>query len=226
MSCVIEEKAPQPASRIDPAPPPGVRLVLAAQAGDRNALCTLFERHRRNVFATALRYMHDHGEAQELCQEIFLRVMRKIGQLSNPYCFAAWLHSIAERMALNRAARRRRDVSLSRQLAEQVSSPQGSPLGAVLANERRAQVRRALRKLSPLDRRTLLAFYFLGLSVRQMSRRFEVPEGTIKRRLHEARKRLARQLARLGLGTGKQAKPLARNDTHRAESAGRLGVPC
>lgn len=215
MPCLIEEQRPQAVLPPSAAAPPAVRLVLDAQAGDRSALCTLFERHRRSVFATALRYVRDDGEAQELCQEVFLRVMRKIGQLSNPHCFGAWLHSIAERMALNHAVRRRHLMSLSPELVEQASSLQGSPLGNVLANERRVQVRRGLRRLSALDRRTLLAYYFLGMSVRQMSRRFHVPEGTIKRRLHEARKRLARQLGRMGLPL-----PVSAQQPRRGRTAG------
>jgi RNA polymerase sigma-70 factor (ECF subfamily) len=69
-----------------------------------------------------------------------------------------------------------------------------TPLDAALANERAVQVRGGLARLGDLDRHTLEAFYVRGESLSQMSASFEAPIGTIKRRLHVARKRLARQL--------------------------------
>jgi RNA polymerase sigma-70 factor (ECF subfamily) len=65
----------------------------------------------------------------------------------------------------------------------------------MLDAESRAQVRSGLDQLSELDRTTLMAFYFDGQSLLEMSDQFRTPVGTIKRRLHVARKRLARQLA-------------------------------
>jgi len=64
----------------------------------------------------------------------------------------------------------------------------------VLANERATQVRGGLARLGELDRHTLEAFYVRGQSLSEMSESFAAPIGTIKRRLHVARKRLARQL--------------------------------
>ena len=72
-----------------------------------------------------------------------------------------------------------------------------TPLGNVLASEERSRVRAGLRRLRKLDRQTLEAFYVRGRSLAEMSDDFESPVGTIKRRLHVARKRLARELAEL-----------------------------
>ena len=72
---------------------------------------------------------------------------------------------------------------------------QRTPLGDMLDEESRAQVHSGLDRLSTLDRATLVAFYFDGRSLNEMSDEFRTPVGTIKRRLHVARKRLARELA-------------------------------
>jgi RNA polymerase sigma-70 factor (ECF subfamily) len=69
-----------------------------------------------------------------------------------------------------------------------------TPLANVLAVERCAQLREGLRRLGELDRQTLEAFYVDGRSLQQMSGDFQAPLGTIKRRLHVARKRLAKQV--------------------------------
>src|SRR5689334_20075721 len=78
-------------------------LVRAAQDGDREAFGVLVERYQQAVYHTALRQVRDHGEAQELTQEVFVQALRKIGQLRTPECFGGWLRSITKRLAINRA---------------------------------------------------------------------------------------------------------------------------
>ena len=68
---------------------------------------------------------------------------------------------------------------------------------SALASERQSQVRAGLRQLGELDRDTLVAFYVEGQSLIEMSEEFRSPVGTIKRRLHVARKRLAKHLEEL-----------------------------
>ena len=72
-----------------------------------------------------------------------------------------------------------------------------TPLNLALEAERRTQVHAGLRRLGDLDRDTLVAFYVEGQSLIQMSDSFDSPVGTIKRRLHVARKRLAKELETL-----------------------------
>ncbi len=172
-------------------------LVRAAQNGDRRAFEALFERYHRAVYVTVLRRLDNEAEAQELCQEVFIQAMRKIGQLRDPLCFGGWVRSIANRMAINRAVRARRTVALESEQAEPSYAGQETPLDEVLAQEQRDQVRVGLNRLSEMDRDTLVAFYFRGRSLVEMSDEFDSPVGTIKRRLHVARKRLAKELSAL-----------------------------
>ena len=170
-----------------------VRLVSAAQQGDREAFGRLFEQFQRAVYGIAFRRLGNHAEAQEVCQEVFIQAMRKIAQLRDPRCFAGWLRSMASRMSLNRAVRGPRMPVMP--AAFEVACPaQQTPLGDILDAECRAQVHSGLDRLSTLDRETLVAFYFDGRSLIEMSDQFRTPVGTIKRRLHVARKRLAREL--------------------------------
>jgi RNA polymerase sigma-70 factor (ECF subfamily) len=171
-----------------------VRLVSAAQQGDREAFGRLFEQFQRAVYAVALRRLGDHAEAQEVCQDVFIQAMRKIGQLRDPRCFAGWLRSMASRMSLNRAVRGPR-MPVVPETLEVACRDQQTPLGDILDAECRAQVHSGLDRLSTSDRETLVAFYFDGRSLIEMSDQFRTPVGTIKRRLHVARKRLARELA-------------------------------
>jgi RNA polymerase sigma-70 factor (ECF subfamily) len=169
-------------------------LVAAAQAGDRDAFGELATRFEPMVYAIAMRRLGNHSEAQELCQEVLVKAMQKIEQLKIPAAFGGWLRSITVRMAINRQVRRAPVVATEPQVLDATCVESYTPLDAALARERATQVRGGLARLGDLDRHTLEAFYVRGESISQMSASFEAPIGTIKRRLHVARKRLARQL--------------------------------
>jgi len=174
-----------------------VSLVLAAQQGDRDAFGQLALRYERLVYAIALRRLGNHAEAQEVCQEVLVKAMQKLNQLREPECFGGWLRAVAARMAINRAVRRAPAIATEPQAMDAQCVESETPLTAALANERQKQVRAGLGRLGRLDRDTLLAFYVQGQSLLEMSDRFESPVGTIKRRLHVARKRLAKELEEL-----------------------------
>jgi RNA polymerase sigma-70 factor (ECF subfamily) len=169
-------------------------LVDAAQAGDREAFGELVTRFEGMVYAIAFRRLGNHAEAQELSQEVFVKAMQKIEQLQAPAAFGGWLRSITVRMAINRLVRRAPLLTAEPQSLESSCVDADTPLDAALAKERAAQVRGGLARLGQMDRSTLEAFYVRGQSLAQMSTSFAAPIGTIKRRLHVARKRLAREL--------------------------------
>ena len=108
--------------------------------------------------------------------------------------FGAWIQSIARRMAINRAMRRAPDRSAEPSVLDAARADERTPLCNVLAGERHAHVHAALRRLRKLDRDTLESFYVDGSSLLEMCEAFRAPLGTIKRRLHVARKRLAKEV--------------------------------
>ncbi len=172
-------------------------LVRAAQDGDRDAFGLLFEKFQPHVFAIAMRRLGDHSEAQELCQDVFIQAMQKVDQLRTPEAFGGWLRSITVRMAINRVVRRGPDIPTEPTTLEGTCVEKTTPLSFAMANEQEAQLRAGLRRLRTLDRRTLVAFYVKGQSLLEMSDEFDAPLGTIKRRLHVARKRLAKEVESL-----------------------------
>lgn len=174
-----------------------VNLVLASQNGDRAAFGELFQRYERHVFAVAMRRLGDFNDAQELAQEVFIKAMDKIAQLRQPECFGGWLRSITHRMAINMQIRQSRGVSTEPEYMEANCIDEASPDERLIESERDAQLHEGLDNLREMDRQTLEAFYVRGQSLNEMSDEFDAPLGTIKRRLHVARKRLAREVAEL-----------------------------
>ncbi|MCG6156747.1 RNA polymerase sigma factor [Rubinisphaera margarita] len=173
-----------------------IQLVQEAQAGSRAAFGELVREFEGSVFAVVMKRLRNSAEAAEVTQEIFLRAMRKIDQLREPERFVGWLHRIAVRLSINHAVRRPPESAQSPEMFAGVGETRGSePWEGLIASEQAVQLREGIDKLRPLDRETLMAFYFQGQSLQEMSDHFSSPVGTIKRRLHTARHRLREQLA-------------------------------
>ena len=172
-------------------------LILLAQEGDREAFGRLVLRFEKDVFAIVLRRLRNRSEALEVTQDVFIQVMRKLPQLREWERFPGWLRQIAIRMSINRAVRRPLETARGPETMAAIESAPGNPLESLMRTEAAGQVRGCLDRLRELDRRTLIAFYFEGHTLKEMSDEFDSPIGTIKRRLHTARNRLREELGEL-----------------------------
>ena len=171
-------------------------LVGRAQDGDRSAFGQLVEQYQRTVYAVCLARLGNASEASELTQDVFLHVMNRLDQVREPERFAGWLRQVAARMAINRVTRRVPPPSVESEILEGAASSmhRDDPLEGLISRERASRLWEGLGRLKPLDRETLVAFYIHGQSLIEMSDRLDAPVGTIKRRLHTARKRLKAEL--------------------------------
>jgi RNA polymerase sigma-70 factor (ECF subfamily) len=171
-------------------------LVERAHAGDRAAYGELVERFGPTVYAIALARLRNPTDAQELAQEVFLHALTKLAQLRDPQCFAGWLRQITVRMAINRLTRGLPLAKVEDEVLDNTQAAGLAPLEELVKAEQATELYRALERLKPVDRATLVAFYLRGRTLKQMAREFETPVGTIKRRLHVARNRLKKVLQR------------------------------
>ncbi|MCA9192981.1 MAG: sigma-70 family RNA polymerase sigma factor [Planctomycetales bacterium] len=170
-------------------------LVHSAQTGDRDAQSQLYARYHGSALALAFRKLGNWDEAEELVQDVFIHAFDRLDQLRVAEAFGGWLRQIVRRMAINRMTRNRPVYSLEGEVLESMDVQGASPLEDVLYVEQSEQVRLGLARLGDMDRQTLEAFYLSGQTLVEMAEVFEAPIGTIKRRLHVARKRLAREMA-------------------------------
>lgn len=167
------------------------QLVALAQDGDRDAMGELFERYQPTIVALAMRRVRNTHEAEELAQDVFIQAMQKVSQLRVPEAFGGWLRQIVHRMAINRVTRGRLSIACDPETLEATCAHGDSPDNAAEDREQADAVRSGLTRLGEIDQQTLRAFYLQGQTLIEMSDRFDAPVGTIKRRLHTARKRLA-----------------------------------
>jgi RNA polymerase sigma-70 factor (ECF subfamily) len=170
-----------------------VALVTRAQHGDRQAYSVLYEHFYPRVHTLARAYLRDTSAAQELAHDVLVQAFVKLQQLRYCAAFPGWLRQMTARMAMHRLSRGSRHAVVVTALRHEATTD-SSPLERLLSDERLEQVRQSLQRLTPLDRDTLLAFYYHGQSLAMISQQAAAPLGTIKRRLHTARQRLRHEL--------------------------------
>ena len=171
-------------------------LVERAQDGDRAAFGDLVEQFQPTVYAVCLNRLGNPSEALEMTQEVFLHVMKRLDQLREPERFAGWLRQVAARMAINRATRRVPPSSVESEVLEGAGASlrRDDPLDGLIRRERASRLWAGIGRLKSLDRETLISFYIQGQSLLEIAERNDAPVGTIKRRLHTARRRLKAEL--------------------------------
>ena len=166
-----------------------VALVNQAQTGDRDAFNVLVKRFEGSVIAGAMKRVSDYNEAQDLAQDVFMHAWKKLPQLKDARCFAGWLRRITHRMAINRLTRGTR-INGDPELMEQAEGRAANPSHEMERVESVAFLQAGLGQLKGIDRDVLEAFYLQGRSLKKIATELDVPVGTVKRRLHTARKRL------------------------------------
>ncbi len=171
-------------------------LVLRAQAQDREAFGELVVRTQSFVEAVARKRVRNQHDVAELVQDVFLHAMRKIHQLREPACLLGWLRQITIRLAINRGTRRALVKTIDCEILAESAGRDESPADEFESAESRSEIREAIGRLKPIDRDVLIAFHLQERSVASIAQEFEIPVGTVKRRLHVARKRLEECLTR------------------------------
>lgn len=156
-------------------------LLRRIAARDPAALASLYDRYAPLVYGLARRIVRDDGQAEDLVQEVFLRVWYRPEVYDRGRgTFRAWLLSVAHHLAVDVLRRRRREVSYQDKLAGPGTT---DPIEAAVDQIEGAAVRSLLGRLPADQRRVIELAYFEGLTQREIAERLGEPLGTVKTRL-------------------------------------------
>jgi len=159
-------------------------LVSAARAGDLAAFERLMRQHERLVLATALRLTGRMEDAQDVSQEVFLKLHRNLGKLERAENVAAWLY----RVTVNRCHDlRRRKPEVGLEEAGEVASEAADPQQATAEEERRRALTLSLRLLSEKERAALVLRDLEGLSTAEVAEALGSSEATVRSQVAKAR---------------------------------------
>ena len=176
-------------------------LVLHMQEGSLEALGLLYDRYRQMVFRTALAITGDREAANDLLQDVFLRLYRFADHIDPQRPLEPWLYRMTANLAYTWVKRRQRWLRPLEDLMDWIAGAgKDTPHEAAELNDDWRELQEALLSL-PIQQRLVIVLYYLNdLSLHEISDILDIPTGTVKSRLHYGRITLKKRLGLLGDG--------------------------
>ena len=176
-------------------------LIQRCLQGDELAWDTIVRRYRRKVFNVAYTFVGRHEEAEDLTQDIFLKIFKSLGTFDRRANFQTWLISVSRNLCIDhyRSVRQERRT-IDRQVDPNELSPvshEPGPIAALEQQDRVALLREALAALPEPLRTAVLMRDIQELTYQEIADRLRLPEGTVKSRINRGRTELARQIRRM-----------------------------
>jgi len=181
--------------------------VARAQRGDESAFETLFRQNKQRVYALCLRMIGNTAEAEELTQEAFLQVFRKLHTFRGESAFSTWLHRLSVNTVLMRLRKKTLTVTpleddSTGDESDEPRKEYGAPDLALTGSIDRLHLERAIAQLPPGYRQMFLLHDVQGYEHHEIAEMLGVSIGNSKSQLHKARMRLRQLLHE----TGRQAE--------------------
>ena len=192
-------------------------LIERCLAGDERAWDRIVTLYWRRVFNVAYKFVGRHDQAEDLAQEIFLKIFKALGTFDRRANFQTWLVSVSRNLCIDhyRSVRKERELMDRSVDAEDLSPASREPdaLAALERSYRRTLLHRALAQLPDTLRTAVLMRDIQEQSYREIADRLDLPEGTVKSRINRGRHELARQIRRLTSEAERRGgQPAARSD--------------
>lgn len=174
-------------------------LVAQAADGDRAAFRALVERHRGLVYRVAFQYAGNHHDADDIAQDVFLKVYRSLPGFRRDAQFTSWLYRIAMNACIDHGRRRQPagvpiDAAADAERTWEVVADDPPPDARAYAVELKQAIHSAVDRLPPQQRVIFTMRHFEGMKLCDIAEFLGVAEGTVKRQLHAAVHRLRHAL--------------------------------
>jgi RNA polymerase sigma-70 factor (ECF subfamily) len=180
-----------------------MRWVLLAQAGDQEALAALFKVIQDPLYRCIVALVGEHSLAEDILQEVFLKIFRKLRWLREPGLLRPWVYRIASREAFRWLKKKRRWVQLVSEDADLEAIP-ALPAHEEFARELVEKLPQLLANASPASRAVFVLHYWEEMSLEETADVLGVAVGTVKSRLAYGLDRLRRTLGEQGVYYGRE----------------------
>ena len=189
-------------SQYQPAQAPTVdELIERCLGGDQHAWEQIVQTHWRKVFNVAYKFVGKHDEAEDLTQDIFLKIFKSLGSFDRRANFQTWLISVSRNLCIDhyRSVRKEREtIDRGVDAAELApAAPEAGPIAALEQRDRVVLLRQAMAALPETLRTAVLLRDIQELSYQEIADKLRLPEGTVKSRINRGRTELARQIRKL-----------------------------
>lgn len=162
-------------------------LIQAILAGDKNRFAEIVDLHKNLVYSILLRMTDDHDEANDLAQEVFVKIFRQLKQFKGKSKLSTWIYKITYFHGLSYLRKRKRwftDVNkIDVQSEDNVD-------GEIALDELKGHVSDCIRNLRPLERTAITLFYLEEMNVKEVAEIMNITESYVKVTVHRAKKSL------------------------------------
>jgi RNA polymerase sigma-70 factor, ECF subfamily len=170
-------------------------LVRNLQNGNRQALGCLYDRHKQQVYQTALTITGDTEAAADLLQDVFLRLYRYARTVDPNRPIEPWLYRVTANLCYTWLRGRQRWLKPLDDIANWLTGDEDNPAGQEkMIDEEWQQLQKALSGLPVAQRMVVVLYYLNDLSIEEIASTLHTPVGTIKSRLHYGREALKKQM--------------------------------
>jgi RNA polymerase sigma-70 factor (ECF subfamily) len=183
-------------------PPPAIdQIIQRCLEGDQAAWSEIVRLHRRKVFNIAYKFVGTHDQAEDLTQDVFLKLFKSLGTFDRRANFQTWLISVSRNLCIDhyRSVRKERET-MNRDVDPGALTPVAttrSPQAELELRDRVQLLRVALDRLAPTLRTAVMLRDIQELTYQEIADRLDLPEGTVKSRINRGRTELARQIQQL-----------------------------
>lgn len=171
-----------------------VELVKQMQAGDADAFDRIFERYHLKMFRMAYLISSNYADSEDIVQEAFVKCYCNCRNLKDCSRFQSWLYQILIRTAWHYVKKQSREEPVETFFEDGEPGQWNQPLDTVLKEEEHRRIHDAILQLGVKQRTVVVLYYFNQLSTKEISRIMGCMEGTVKSRLHAARRNLEQSL--------------------------------
>jgi RNA polymerase sigma-70 factor (ECF subfamily) len=176
-------------------------LIKRCLRGDERAWEQIVKQHWQKVFNVAYKFVGRHDEAEDLAQDIFLKVFKSLETFDRRANFQTWLISVSRNMCIDhyRSVRKERETIARDVDAGELTpaSPEPGPIAALEQRDRVVLLRQALAALPESLRTAVVMRDIQERSYQEIADELDLPEGTVKSRINRGRTELARQIRKL-----------------------------
>lgn len=172
-------------------------LVRRCLDKDNQAWEVIIQRHKRRVFNIAYKFVGRFDEAEDLSQEIFLKIFRSLHKFDMRACFLYWLIKVSKNFCIDYYRKKQKERAAIVQKAEHhiaLLPKEHNPLLKLEEKEKALMLREAFNKLPESSRSSVIMRDIQGYSYREIAKALNIPEGTVKSRINRGRKLLAQLL--------------------------------
>ena len=172
-------------------------LVALLREQPTAGIAALYDRYGRLIFSMALRVVRDHGAAEEITQDVFMRCWRSLDRYQpSQGSLAAWMLSITHNRAIDEL-RSRRGKDMRREISDDILQPQAAIDPGFEEALLRGEIQQALQTLPVAQRDVIELVFWNGLTRREIAERLSLPLGTVHTRLRLGMDKLRESLRQL-----------------------------